>query len=174
MRCILLLVAGCLCLCGAANPPDPFSGKASARVFVFARTDCPITNRYAPELQRIAAEFVPRGVQFWMVYPDPDETADRIAVHMAEYKMPGKALLDPRHELARRAHATISPQAAVFDQAGRMVYSGRIDDRYVDFGKSRAAASTHDLEQAVANTLSGKPVAQARTHAVGCYLADVQ
>jgi hypothetical protein len=55
-----------------------------------------------------------------------------------------------------------------------LVYSGRIDDRYVDFGKARQAASTHDLEAAIANTLAGKPVAQARTRAVGCYLTDLK
>ncbi|HMF78194.1 MAG TPA: redoxin domain-containing protein [Bryobacteraceae bacterium] len=169
----MLSAVGCLLL-GAANIPDPFDGKASARVFVFARTDCPITNRYAPELQRIAAEFAKRDVQFWLVYPDPDETDSGIAAHTREYNLPGKALRDPRHELARRAHATISPQAAVFDKNGQLVYSGRIDDRYVDFGKARPAPTTHDLELAIADTLAGKPVTQARTRAVGCYLSDVQ
>jgi hypothetical protein len=158
----------------AENAPDPFSGKAKVRVFLFARTDCPITNRYAPELQRIAAEFAKRDVQFWMVFPDPDETESNIAAHMTEFQLPGKALRDPRHALARRAQATVSPQAAVFDEGGKLVYSGRIDDRYVDFGKARQAASTHDLEAAIANTLAGKPVAQARTRAVGCYLTDLK
>ena len=35
----------------------PFASAARARIFLFARTDCPITNRYAPELQRISKEF---------------------------------------------------------------------------------------------------------------------
>jgi AhpC/TSA family len=161
----------CACLLSvltlAAGPPP-------IRVFIFARTDCPITNRYAPELQRIAAEFAKRGVEFSMVYPDPDETPQRIAAHMAEYKLPGNGLRDPKHDLARRAQATISPQAAVFDKAGQLVYSGRIDDRYVDFGKARQVPTTHDLEAAIQAMLDGKPVRQARTHAVGCYLADVK
>jgi hypothetical protein len=55
-----------------------------------------------------------------------------------------------------------------------LVYSGRIDDRYVDFGKARQAASTHDLEAAIANTLAGKPVTPARTKAIGCYLTDLK
>jgi hypothetical protein len=158
----------------ALDTPEPFRSTAKVRVLLFARTDCPITNRYAPELQRIAAEFAKRDVQFWMVFPDPDETDKSIAAHMTEYQLPGKALRDPGHALARRAQATVSPQAAVFDQAGKLLYSGRIDDRYIDFGKARQAASTHDLESAIANTLAGKPVAQARTKAVGCYLTDLK
>ena len=145
-----------------------------ARVLLFVRSDCPITNRYAPELSRIAQEFTSRGVDFWLVYPDASETEAGIDRHKSEYKLPGTPLRDPQHQLVKRAQATISPQAAVFDHAGRLVYSGRIDDRYVAFGKARSEPRTHDLEAAIAATLDGKTVAEARTHAVGCYLADVQ
>jgi hypothetical protein len=62
----------------------------------------------------------------------------------------------------------------VFDGAGKLMYSGRIDDRFVAFGKSRAAPDVHDLENAIRDTLAGKAVAQARTKAIGCYLADVR
>jgi hypothetical protein len=153
---------------------DPFAKPAAARVLLFVRTDCPITNRYAPELDRIAREFAPRGVEFWLVYPDASESESAIAQHKLEYKLPGTPLRDPQHVLVRRAEATISPQAAVFDRAGHLTYSGRIDDRYVAFGKARPAPRTHDLEDAIAATLDGKPINEARTHSVGCYLADVK
>jgi hypothetical protein len=153
---------------------DPFAGAARVRVLLFVRTDCPLTNRYAPELQRIASEFASKAVQFWLVYPDPAESTAGINTQIAQYKLPGKAVRDPQHKLVARGHATVSPQAAVFDADGRLVYSGRIDDRYVDFGKARPAAETHDLEAAITSVLSGKPVAVAETRAVGCYLADVQ
>src|SRR5437899_10131126 len=110
------------------KPVDPFSTKAHARVFLFVRTDCPITNRYAPEMERIAAEFPDRGVEFWLVYPDPDETVPSIETQIAQYRLPGRALRDPHHSIVRRAEATISPQAAVFDSGNRLAYSGRIDD----------------------------------------------
>jgi AhpC/TSA family protein len=158
----------------SGKPVDPFAGSARARIFLFVRTDCPITNRYAPELQRIASEFARRGAEFWLVYPDPAETADAIHTQIVEYKLPGKALRDPHHKLVIRSQATVSPQAAVFDDGGLLIYSGRIDDRYVDFGKSRPAAQTHDLEAAIAAVLSGKPAPVSRTRAIGCYLADVQ
>jgi hypothetical protein len=153
---------------------QPFQSPAHARVFLFLRTDCPLANRYAPELQRIAGEFKNRGVDFWLVYPDHSESASNIQHQISDYKLPGEALLDPHQDLARRSQATVSPQAAVFDHEGRLIYSGRIDDQFVDFGKSRPSAETHDLEAAIAATLEGKPVAHARTRAIGCYLADVK
>jgi len=158
----------------AGKPDDPFATAARVRVLVFVRTDCPITNRYAPELQRVSEEFAARGVRFWLVYPGGGETAAAIRDHMAQYHFPGEAVRDPQHVLVRRAHATVAPEAAVFDAAGKLVYHGRIDDRYVDIGRARAAAQTHDLENAIAAVLAGKPVAEPETHAVGCSLADVE
>lgn len=154
---------------------DPFSSQARARVFLFVRTDCPITNRYAPELQRLASQFKKQGVDFWLVYPDLTEKPESIEKHIDQYQFPGKALFDPKHQLVALAHATVAPEAAVFDVAGRLTYHGRIDDRYVDIGKSRPGGpQTHDLEEAITDTLSGKPVPHPQTHAIGCSLADIE
>jgi len=158
----------------AGKPVDPFAQPAPARVFVFVRTDCPITNRYAPELRRIAAEYEGRGAQFWLVYPDRGEQPSGIKTHIREYGLPGTALRDPQHELVKRAQAAIAPEAAIFDASGRLAYVGRIDDLYVSVGKSRPAPTRHDLEDAIGAVLAHKPVAQAHTQAVGCYLADIQ
>jgi AhpC/TSA family len=157
-----------------ATQPDPFSVPARVRVLLFVRTDCPITNRYAPELRRIAEEFRGRDVRFWLVYPDRSETDAAIREHIRQYQFPGDPIRDPEHELVRHAHATVAPEAAVFGAAGNLVYHGRIDDRYVDIGKARPAAQTHDLEDAIRAVLAGKQVAQAETRAVGCSLRDVE
>ena len=56
---------------------------------------------------------------------------------------------------------------------GRIVYRGRIDDRYVDLGLERPAPTKHDLADALAAVVDGKPVQQATTQAVGCFIADL-
>src|SRR4051794_10966785 len=153
---------------------DPFAGAAKARVFLFVRTDCPVTNRYAPEVRRIATEFADRGVAFWLVYPDAAESVSSIRNHVAEYRFPGTPLRDLHHDVVRRAEATVAPEAAVFDANGRLAYIGRIDDQFVEFGKVRPAPTTHDLESAISATLSGRPVVPAKTRAIGCFLADAR
>lgn len=170
------LFVAAVCLPGAnpAKQPDPFASHARVRVLLFVRTDCPITNRYAPELARIADEFKGRSVEFWLVYPDASETDRKIQEHIADYHFPGSPLHDPAHALVKRAHATVAPEAAVFDSAGDLKYHGRIDDRYIDIGKTRPAAQSHDLEDAIAAVLTGKSIAQPVTRAVGCSLADVE
>jgi hypothetical protein len=67
----------------------------------------------------------------------------------------------------------VTPEAAVFDARGRVVYRGRIDDRYVDFGLDRPEPTSRDLERAIQDLLAGRSVAVPRTQAVGCILADL-
>ena len=40
-----------------------------AVVLFFAASDCPISNRYVPEIQRLTKQFEPLGVRVWFVYP---------------------------------------------------------------------------------------------------------
>ena len=153
---------------------DPFAAPAKARVFLFVRSDCPITNRYAPELARIAREFAGRETEFWLVYPDPAMTAEKIRRHMVDFGFLGQPLRDPNHELVKRAHAVTAPEAAVFDSEGKLTYHGRIDDLWVDAGRTRPVAHSHDLEDAIMAVLDGHAPASAETKAVGCSLSDVK
>jgi hypothetical protein len=55
----------------------------------------------------------------------------------------------------------------------RLLYRGRIDDRYVDLGRERPQPTSHDLESALIALIAGKPVAVRETRAIGCILADL-
>jgi thiol-disulfide isomerase/thioredoxin len=153
---------------------DPFK-TAQGRVIVllFVRTDCPISNRYAPVIQKLSEEFGAK-VSFWLVYPDAAESAARIRAHLAEFRYTLPALRDIHRALVNRAQVTITPETAVFDPLGKLVYHGRIDNWYEDFGRSRSAATTHELEGAVRMTLQGRPVVPDHADAVGCYISDLK
>jgi len=84
------------------------------------------------------------------------------------------ALRDSERVLVKRANATITPEAAVFDPQGRLLYHGRIDNWYEDAGRARPAATTHELQSAVEAAISGKPVPLASANAVGCYISDLE
>ncbi len=147
--------------------------EPAATVFLFLRTDCPISNRYAPEIRRLHDRFAPSGVAFWMVYPDPGEPIQAIRQHLADFDYPGRAARDPEHALVEKTQATVTPEAAVFAD-GKLVYLGRIDNRFVDFGKTRAAATKHDLADALVAILDGRPVPEPRTPAIGCFISDLK
>ncbi|MBI1791319.1 MAG: redoxin domain-containing protein [Acidobacteria bacterium] len=157
----------------AGTPADPFRGN-QIHVLLFLRTDCPISNRYAPEIQRLHQRYAPAGVRFWMVYPNREEPVEAIRRHAAEYNLPGQILRDPHQTLVKKTGARVTPEAAVYAADGRLVYRGRIDDRYVDLGKSRPAAARHDLAAAIDAALAGKPAAHKTTRAVGCFISGLR
>lgn len=153
---------------------DPFDHVSAATVFIFTRSDCPVSNRYAPEVRRLHQTFAPRNVSFWLVYPDPDVSESAVREHLAAYEYPCGGLRDPRHELVRRCAAQMTPEAAVFVRDGSMVYRGRIDDRQVALGVARATATVHDLEDVLAAVVEGRAIEPRTTQAVGCFIADLK
>ena len=158
------------------RPVNPFEASgAKAVVLLFAKTDCPISNRYAPEVARLDKLFRPRGVLFFLVYPDGDEPVAAIREHLSQYGYTCPALRDPRHQLVRLSGARQTPEAAVFLPDGRRVYLGRIDDRFPDFGKVRSQATRHDLQEALEAVLAGRVVEPSTTPpGGGCYIADMK
>ena len=128
------------------TPADPFlaaSGKPV--VLVFLRTD----------------------------YPSKTASATKIRQHEREYGYKLPALRDPQHALAAQAQVQVTPEVAVFDGNHRLVYHGRIDDLYQDFGHARSAATTHDLDDAIQAALSGKTPPR-NMPGVGCFIADLE
>jgi len=146
----------------------PIEGSARAAVLLFVATDCPISNAFAPEVNRILAEYQPRGVEFRLVYADGETDAIRRHVEDFGYRMP--ALLDFEHELVEFTGATMSPEAVVLSPSGEVLYRGRIDDTWVDYGKQRAQPTRHDLRLALDAVLAGERPEVARTEAIGCFL----
>lgn len=154
----------------AGHAVDPLTRNGRADLLLFVRTDCPISNRYAPELARIAGRFATQPLDVWLVYVDDDETPEKIREHISEYRLPGTPLRDVNQALAARAGVKVTPEAALFDADGERRYRGRIDDRHVDYGKQRAEPSTHELLDAITAVLDGRTPAIAEVDAVGCPL----
>lgn len=158
----------------AGNPVNPFKASGGkVVVLIFVRTDCPISNRYAPTIQRLSAAHE-TDAAFWLVYPSKAESAEAIRKHDKEYGYKISALRDPQEVLVKESRAEITPEAAVFDARGRIVYHGRIDNLYVDAGRARRAATTHELDDAIEAARSGKPLASNTAQAVGCYISDLE
>ena len=149
-----------------AQPP------AQPTVFVFTTTDCPIANRYAPEIQRLASRFAGRVV-FKLVYPVPTDTESAIRDHVRRFGYTFEWARDSKQQLVKQTGVTVTPEVAVLDASGQVVYRGRIDDRYITFGKDRPKPTVHDLERSLEAVLAGKPVPVPQTQAIGCILSDL-
>jgi peroxiredoxin len=139
-------------------------------VFFFVMRDCPIANNYAPELARLIHDYRNRGFGFTLVYVDDQITLADARKHAADYGIRCNVLTDRNRALVKEYGVTISPEAALVSAHDEILYRGRIDDRYVDFGKRRAEPSQRDLREALDAVLAGEPVPNPRMPAVGCYI----
>jgi len=147
---------------------DPFTATATnGVVFLFVRPDCPISNRYAPEIRRLHEMCSNAGISFWLVYADADISAEDIRRHAAEYELRCPVLRDTNQALARMARVRVTPEAAVF-QGPRLMYHGRIDDRYAALGVDRGTPTRHDLQDVIQAIIRWEPVTVVSAPAVGC------
>lgn len=142
--------------------------SAKAVVLFFITTDCPISNGYVPEMNRIAQSYSARGVRFYGVMADLTAPIADVQKHAKEYGFSFPVLLDPKQTLIRFTGATITPQAAVLLSSGVLAYLGRIDNRVEGFGEQRPRATENDLRDALDQVLAGKAVLRPSTKAVGC------
>ena len=142
--------------------------KSRAVVLFFTTTDCPLSNSYVPEMNRIRADYASRGVAFYAVQTDTTIPDAEVRKHASEFGFVFAVLLDPKQILVRLTGATATPEAVVLSSDGQVLYLGRIDNRVVDFDKRRPAATEPDLRNAIDAVLTGKAVARPRTDVVGC------
>ncbi|MGA8530688.1 MAG: redoxin domain-containing protein [Acidobacteriaceae bacterium] len=144
---------------------------AKAVVLFFAASDCPISNRYIPEIERLQHAYNADGISFLWVYPNPTDTGPIVRAHNQQFNISADAVLDVNQRLTALAHATITPEAAILVPAAsgwREVYRGRIDDRYIALGQERPHAMKHDLELAIRAVLADQHVPPPGGPTVGC------
>ena len=179
-----LLRAGLLCggLALAAGAPvrtvegvalNPFRPGGAVGLLFFVLTDCPISNSYAPEIQRICKQYAGKGVSCTLVYEDAKIQANAVRQHMKDYGHAGAnlaAVIDADRAIAHQAHASVTPEAALIDSKGRLQYHGRIDNFYAALGKTRRNVTEHDLTDAIDAVLAGKAVAYPETKPLGCFI----
>jgi len=144
-----------------------------AAVLFFVRADCPISNRFAPEIERIYEEYEKRGFDIHLVYSDPGLSPDRMEAHRREYHLSAPAIADPEHRYTTLAHIRATPSVAVFVN-GRLAYDGRIDNRFVSFSKTRTSGIEHDLTGVLDLIEAGRIPPLRETTAIGCAVEEVQ
>jgi hypothetical protein len=143
----------------------PASGRLTVAVYV--TSECPMVQKYRPELRRLASE-LGNGVAWRFVYPAAD--AKRATAHFAASKLPGEAVLEPDYVVAKQCGVKVTTGVLLFDATGLLRYRGRIDDRGSVMGEWKDKATRRDLLQAVRDVQAKRPVAITQTEAVGCFL----
>jgi len=144
-----------------------FAAERRVVVEIFVSSECPISNKMAPEIERLTRKF---DGMITLVYPNESDTEEKIAAHRREYKLSAPAVRDPEHKRVKAAKATVTPEAAVLGARRTLLYRGRINDQFLAVGKGKPAPTRHDLEDAIVAALNGQKPHYAHIAAVGCYI----
>ncbi|MEK7469397.1 MAG: redoxin domain-containing protein [Planctomycetota bacterium] len=135
-----------------------------AVVLVFLSTQCPISNRYLPELAGILKEYSEQGVSMLGVDSNYNEQQE-LAAYAKEREIAFPVLRDGDHALADRLGIETVPTVVVLDQKRVVRYRGRVDDDPMGGRPKR-----RELREALDAVLSGKDVAEPETLPRGCAL----
>ena len=152
-------------LCGlTANA----AAQGRATVTFFIASDCPISNAYAPEISRICSAYQAKGVSCRLVYEDTNLAPAELMAHIREYGlMQMRATWDSSRKLADSSRVTITPTAVVADSRDKVQYQGRIDNLYINIGRTRQQVTSHDVTDALDAVLAGRPVPHPQTEPLG-------
>jgi hypothetical protein len=150
------------------TPLAPAPGQN--HLLFFVATDCPISNRYVPQITRLCRDYQPRGVRCFTIYPEAVD-AGAVKRHRQEYGIDAAipAILDRDHRLVAAVGPRVTPEAAIYSAAGRR-YRGRIDNWYIDVGRSRREPTQPDLRLALDASLAGRSIERTETEAIGCVI----
>ena len=134
-----------------------------ASVFYFASTQCPVSNIYTPRMVELAKEYSAKGVQFFLVDSNREDTPAALRTWAKQRGITFPVVKDDGAKLADALFANRTPEAVALDSETRPRYIGRIDDN-----QDRTKIIRHDLKNALDALLEGKSVAIPRTRSIGC------
>ena len=142
-----------------------------ATVYVFLAETCPISQAATLPLRELHGRYGAQGVRFVGVFPAKETNPAGLAAFGKTYQLAFPLQDDASHQLTKKLHARVTPEAVVVAADGRTVlYQGRLDDAYAGLGQHRAVTRHHELADALAAVVAGRPVAVPRTEPVGCFI----
>ena len=138
----------------------------------FLGTECPMARSYASTLSRLAKDFSDH-LQVVGVMSNLQDSLEDIQNYREELDVRFPLLIDKNNVIADQFGATRTPEVYLLDQELKLRYHGRIDDQSAP-SVAKAAASSNDLERAVAELIQGKPVSVKETRALGCVIGKLK
>jgi len=138
-------------------------------VIFFTCNHCPFVIGSDEATRKTVERFTPKKVRFIGINSNstntvPTDSFEDMVNRMEEHKFPWLYLRDESQKVALAYGATRTPHFYVFDKERKLVYTGR----GVDNPREASKATVNDLERALEEHTSGKPVSVPLTNPIGC------
>jgi len=136
-------------------------------VLIFLSAQCPVVKLYDERVNKLAAEYAARGINFVGINSNSTEGLDWVKSHAeANYKFP--MLIDPENKIADKLGASVTPEVYYFDTNNKLLYHGAIDN-----DRSGKNIKDNYLRVAFDSTLAGGKIERTKANAFGCTIKRV-
>ena len=142
---------------------------AKVLVVFFTCNHCPYVIGSDEVTRATADKYASRGVKFAGINSNskntyPEDDFPHMVERMEKYKFPWVYLYDETQEIAMKYGALRTPHFYVFDGDRKLIYGGR----GIDSPRDSSRMTVNDLENALEDHLSGRPVKVPLTNPIGC------
>ncbi len=158
-------------LCGTDGKAYHLADFADARILVifFTCNHCPYVTGSDEVTRATAEKYKPLGIEFVGINSNSPEIHEEdsfvnMVYRMVDKKFPWTYLFDDAQDVARQYGALRTPHFFVFEEDRQLVYTGR----GVDNPRETDKMTVNDLENALNEIMSGKPVTTPVTNPIGC------
>src|SRR5271155_3544808 len=153
---------------GAAHELYGLSAKRAV-VIMTQSNGCPIVRLAVPALREIRDRYPKQDVEFLLLNPTLQDSAESVAHEVAEFNFGLPVMLDPRQKVGEVLGVDRTAGVYVIDpKSWTLVYHGPIDDR-LNYESQRPVHHRY-LSDALDAMLAGKPIAQASASSPGCLI----
>ncbi len=146
---------------GVEKSFNDLKGKNGA-VVIFLSAQCPVVKNYNDRINKIAADYQAKGINFIGINSNATESLDWVKSHATEnYKFP--MLIDKDNIVADKWGASVTPEVFYFNGKNVLMYHGAIDN-----DRSGKNISDNYLTVAFDSSLNGKAITKTSSKAFGC------
>jgi len=138
-------------------------------VVFFTCNHCPYVIGSDEVTRKTVEKYTPKGIRFVGINSNSKNTYEEdsfpnMVKRIKEHNFPWLYLYDESQNVAMAYGALRTPHFYVFDKDRKLIYTGRA----VDNPKDTSKITVNDLEKALNEHLSGKPVSVPVTNPIGC------
>ena len=137
--------------------------RGAITVVVFFSAQCPLSNAYGDRLQHAYDEFQPRGVHFYFVNSNVNETSAEIVRNAREHGYTFPIFEDRGSKAADQFGAKATPECYVLDRDAKVVYHGAFDD-----SQNPARVHRRAVPDSLNQLLAGRHVVTTELKSLGC------
>lgn len=143
--------------------------KGKGFIVIFTCNHCPFSQAYEQRIIALHKKYAPKGMPVVAINPndpvrEPEDSYENMKKRAKKYKFPFVYLVDETQEIAKAYGAMRTPHVYVLDANRNVIYIGAIDDNFED----PKLVKEKYLENALDAFLSGKPITNSVTKAIGC------